>query len=103
MRQSMGHKELDTTEWLNTKNKDNSALVISTEDHLPPQRQECGATGSFCLPSSTSSCCLPGPLTFLVLLPLSDSHLPSSQVKVPPKIQSLEGTLQFLAPLTTVS
>ena len=34
---------------------------------------------------------------------LSDSHLPSSQVKVAPKIQSLEGTLKFLAPLTAVS
>ena len=38
---------------------------------LPPQRQECGATGSFCLPSSKPSRCLPGPLAFLGLLPLS--------------------------------
>ena len=38
---------------------------------LPHQRQDCGATGSFCLPSSKASRCLPGPLTFLVLLPLS--------------------------------
>ena len=45
--------------------------LLAPRTTLPPQWQECGATGSFCLPSSKPSHCLPEPLAFLVLLPLS--------------------------------